>query len=171
MLYCETPVARAANQGRQTRRDGGWQGKAREEDKERWKSQERERGEKEGGREGRNRERREKERVRGKRCSCSPSNCALRAVAGNERGTTEGTVHSILFLPLLSFFVFSSCFICYLGLFTLRQSLSPSLLFFLFFFFFLFFSVSLSRRRSPSHSFCLRYLARVQSSPRRSLIR
>lgn len=171
MLYCETPVARAANQDRQTRRRWlarkGTRGRQREMEE----SRERERGEKEGRRERRNRERREKERVRGKRCSCSPSNCALRAVAGNERGTTEGTVHSILFLPLLSFFVFSSCSICYLGLFTLRQSLSPSLLLFFSSSSSSYFSLSLSRRRSPSHSFCLRYLARVQSSPRRSLIR
>lgn len=101
--------------------------------------------------------------MRGKRCSCSPSNCALRAVAGNERGTTEGTVHSILFLPLLSFFVFSSCSICYLGLFTLRQSLSPSLLFF--FFFFLFFSVSLSPTFSVSFVLPTLSSARTVLSP------
>lgn len=109
MLYCETPVARAANRDRRTRGGDTVVGEER-----------RERKTKRDKREGERREREARER-----CTRSPSNCALRAVAGNERGTTGGGVHSILFLPLLPFFVFSSRSIRYLGLFTLAAVFPP----------------------------------------------
>jgi len=68
----------------------------------------------------------ERERERqGERCACSPSNCALRAVAGNERGATGGGVYSILFaLPLPSLFV--PFFFFFLFLFFFFSSLYPS---------------------------------------------
>jgi len=109
MLHCETPVARAANRDRRTREEtvvAGWEeawDEWRNEDKGRWK--------------------RERERGRESCCACSPSNCALRAVAGNERGATGGGVYSILFaLPLPSLFVPFFFFF-----FLLSRSLSLSL--------------------------------------------
>lgn len=67
----------------------------------------------------------------GERCACSPSNCALRAVAGNERGAMGGGVHSILFVLLLPFlFVRFPSFLLTpfvsLALFTFATSVSLS---------------------------------------------
>lgn len=136
MLRCETPVARAANRDRRTMR--------------RWLQHE---GVAKGG------ERRQRE-TEGERCACSPSNCALRAVAGNERGAMGGGVHSILFVLLLPFlFVPFPSFLLTPRSFPRPSlhSLLPSLSLLLCFLWL-----------SSSYSFCLRYLAR---SYRQSLIR